>query len=460
MKSMCRMGVVLWLLVSGQALSASSGWQVQEYTPAAVDNPLKGLVPYAESSGADLFPHSLEFSYFPVSAVVVGPDSYDWSPLETFLERRARKGMQGIFRFYLEYPGKPSGVPSYLLENGLELVRYQRASTPPRPPVDIVAPNYSHPALRAMLVKFIQALGQKYDGDPRIGFITAGLLGHWGEWHSSPRNELFASKEVQAEVMAAYEAAFHRPPILLRYPAGEQDAVYLANATRPFGYHDDSFGWATLPGKNWYFMNRIQSAGAAAGNKWQSQPIGGEIRPEAWGEIFDALPGKKQIQNFRQCVEATHVSWLMDSGLFRQGNDQARRLSAMQQVRGMGYEYHVSKVLLDAGAERQLTVAVQVENRGVAPFYRDWPAEYALLDAGGKPVRIFRVQDPLAGLLPGQPAREWRHEFLLSGVPAGVYRVLLRIPNPLSGAKPLRFANILQDADLPEWLTLGEIQLP
>lgn len=73
---------------------------------------------------------------------------------------------------------------------------------------------------RACLKNFIAALGAKYDGDARIGFITAGLLGHWGEWHTYQREDLWAGKDVQIEVMDAYEAAFKRSPVLLFLSAG------------------------------------------------------------------------------------------------------------------------------------------------------------------------------------------------------------------------------------------------
>jgi hypothetical protein len=69
-------------------------------------------------------------------------------------------------------------------------------------------PDYEDPRLRAALTNFIHALGRRYDGDPRLGFLGLGLLGTWGEWHNHPHTEWFASKTVQREVMDAYEAAF------------------------------------------------------------------------------------------------------------------------------------------------------------------------------------------------------------------------------------------------------------
>ena len=77
----------------------------------------------------------------------------------------------------------------------------------------------------------------------------------------------------------------------------------------------------------------------AAVAKWKTHPIGGEFRPEAWGVVFDDRPGDPRIQNFRQCVGSTHVTWLMDSGIFA-GNQSADRIKrAENEVRRMGYEF-------------------------------------------------------------------------------------------------------------------------
>jgi hypothetical protein len=168
-------------------------------------------------------------------------------------------------------------------------------------------------ALHRQYFKMRWPWGKKYDGDPRVGFLTAGLLGTWGEWHTYPKSELFASKAVQREVMDAYEAAFKITPVLLRYPAGEKDYQKAKNGDRKFGYHDDSFAWATLhtgkKGDEWFYMTALKAAGPGAEAKWKTHPIGGEIRPEAWGKVFDTEPGVKEIQNFRKCVEETHATW-------------------------------------------------------------------------------------------------------------------------------------------------------
>ena len=441
-------------LLSLAATAAEPAWQAQTYAPAPVDNPLKGLVPYAGAANPDGFPHSMEFSYFPLSAVLKGPGTYDWGVLERFLDQVAGRGHQAVLRFHVEYPGKTGSLPPYLLEQGVALTRWQRASTPPRPPVDNETPDYANPTLRRALTDFIAAFGARYDGDSRIGFITAGLLGLWGEWHDHPRNELFADKALQQAVMDAYTQAFRRTAVLLRYPAGGADPVYVANAATPFGYHDDSFAWNTLATKPHYFVAKLEAAGAL--DAWQTRPIGGEIRPEAWGKVFDAEPGLAALQDFAQCVEATHVSWLMDSGMFKTANPPERRARALAQVRRMGYEFHVTQVALQQQGE-QLVVKMQIENRGVAPFYYPWPLSGVLLDSSGRLVREARGAGVLTGILPQAAPAAREQVFDLAGLPAGTYRVLLQGANPLPQGMPVRFANARQDADRAGWLTLGEI---
>ena len=235
---------VLMMTVLASPLIAADTVHLLESAPAPVDNPLKGLVPYSGAVRGS-FPHALEFNTLPYSALVKGYDDFDWQPLETLLDDIASRGHQAVLRIYLEYPGRTGVIPEFLIKDGLKIHAYLNTNTDPFPPALVETPDYEDQNLRRSLQSFIHAFGRKYDGDPRLGFVTAGLLGTWGEWHTYPRSELFASKAVQIEVMEAYEAAFKLTPVLLRYPAGDDTFQKAKNADRPFGYHDDSFAWAT-----------------------------------------------------------------------------------------------------------------------------------------------------------------------------------------------------------------------
>ena len=432
--------------------------------PAPPDNPLKGLVPYA-SERTDPFPHSMEFNYLPLGDLVRGPNEFDWGPIERLLDDIAGRGHQAVVRIYMEYPDKTDGIPRYLIDDGLTVHRWMNTNTAPFPPKPVETPDYEDPRLRSLLRDFIAALGERYDGDPRLGFITAGLLGTWGEWHTYPRSELFASKTVQTEVMDTFEGAFDRTPVLLRYPAGPDNFTYAPNHDRPtLGYHDDSFAWATLetdrPEDDWFFMALLRDAGPGALDRWKTAPIGGEIRPELWGRIFDADPEIPEAQDFARCVRETHATWLMDTGMFRERRpgppDRVAR--AIEAARSLGYTFHVVAATLPKVIEdNDLSVRFELTNRGVAPFYADWPLELAMLNQDGTIVLRQPSTGGLATLLPGDDDRLIDDRLDVSGLPPGPYRVLLRVVNPLPGGLPLRFANADQDVDLDGWLTLGEV---
>ena len=151
------------------------------YAPAPPDNPLKGFVPYP--GDRPTFPHSLEWDYTRLSQVMTGPTNFDWTLFERKLDAAAARGCQFIARFYLEWPGKTTGVPQYLLDAGLKMRIWTNTNTQPFPPAVDHTPDYEDARLRAALTNFIHALGRRYDGDPRLGFVGLGLLGTWGEWH-------------------------------------------------------------------------------------------------------------------------------------------------------------------------------------------------------------------------------------------------------------------------------------
>ena len=410
------------------------------YRPAPIDNPLKGLVPYS-GEHRNQFPHSMEFNYFPLRAFMPAPGKYDWAPLESLLSEVASRGHQTIFRVWLEYPGQPSGLPPFLIDEGVKLTNYAAEDRTQKLPN--YTPDYRDPKLQSALTEFIAALGKRYDGDPRVAYITAGLLGHWGEWHTYPRTELSPPKELETKVMDAYEGAFRQTPVLLRYPA-DQDAIHAPNRDRPFGYHDDSFAWATLetgkPEDSWFFVPLLNKARAT--EKWRRYPIGGEIRPEAWGKLFDSNPGDARIQDFHTCVRQTHATWLMDSGIFSVGIAPEQRARAEKEVSRMGYEFSVTEVRLTT---KELEVTV--ENRGVAPFYRDWPVELATF-AGGVISKPWQPNWSITAILPGQTVT-WRTQ----RPPIGK-SLLMRVPNPMPNGHSVKFANAEQDSVAPGWLTL------
>ena len=132
------------------------------------------------------------WSYFALNEVMKDPTScnvFDWSVLEKVLDEAAVWGRQVAFRFYVEYPGGSgthpgNGIPPCL--NGKMALRTNGFW-------GTVSPDYDDPDVIAALTSFINAFAARYDragpggtADPRIGFMSLGLVGLWGEWHTWP----------------------------------------------------------------------------------------------------------------------------------------------------------------------------------------------------------------------------------------------------------------------------------
>lgn len=467
MKSLCLFQVCLGVavgLAGATAVAAEAADSPRAvtnflaYAPAPPDNPLKGFVPYLRADPT--FPHSLEWDYTKLSEVMIGPTNFNWSPFEAKLNAAASRGHQFVARFYLEWPGKTTGVPQYLIADGLRLCTWTNTNTQPFPPAIDHTPDYEDPRLRAALTNFIRALGERYDGDPRLGFVGLGLLGTWGEWHNHPNTDWFASKPVQREVLDAYEAAFQRTKLVARYPAGPDDPRYADNSTRPIGYHDDSFAWATVHtgrrNQDWYYESRLRSAGAL--DKWRTQPIGGEVRPEVWSCLFDEPTCAPAGQEFDRCVTVTRVSWLCNEGVFRGKIQGASRDRAIVAARRMGYELHVASAsLLNGASNGTWSITLAVTNTGVAPFYYDWPVELAVADLQSRILKTWRPGWKLSTILPGEPPTLCRYEAEMPALSSVGHHLLMRVPNLLSNGPPVRFANREQDQTLPGWLTLCDL---
>jgi hypothetical protein len=150
----------------------------------------------------------------------------------------------------------------------------------------------------------------------------------------------------------------------------------------------------------------------------------------------------------------THASWLCNKGAFRGQLRGAARERALRAVQRMGYELHATHADIQT-APRKLDVSLTVTNTGVAPFYYDWPVELAVVDAANHRIITWNPDWKLSEIVPGEPAIPWRFGGELPQRPSGTCRLLLRVVNPLTRGRAVRFANQSQDQDVPGWLTLG-----
>jgi len=147
-------------------------------------------------------------------------------------------------------------------------------------------------------------------------------------------------------------------------------------------------------------------------------------------------------------------------GVFRPATRATRRRSRWREARGLGYELYVTNaILVDANVSGSLRVDLKLRNTGVAPFYYDWQLRLGALNSSNALVKTWTTTWKLSSLLPAATNTLWTWNQAGHGLEAGNYTLLLRVQNPLTNGVPFRFANSAQDADLPGWLTLGQVQI-
>lgn len=355
-----------------------------EYKTADV-NPMKGFMPFYTDDGesAENLDYSMEWFYVPMSALVDKDGEFTIREgIEPYLEKISSRGNQAAFRVYLDYPGKDDGDPvgEYIRSLGVKFYDYEQYGGGQ-------TPDYSDEQLIDFLEKFIYALAGEYDGDGRIAYITAGLIGHWGEWHVCV-DAANPTKEQKERIINAYGDVFKSTLILARYPddPGTND--------KKTGFHDDSFTYETLDdSKSWFFYTRLKKSKLTG--VWKTKPIGGEFRPECQ-EPFLTGTEYDGMQDYGECVGKTHCSWLMMQQAFTLPLSDEQKNKAEDASAQLGYDFYIDKVSVKKIFGKTY-VYVRVQNRGVAPIYAD-PGVFIGTDSGE--VKVENTS--LTSILPGK----------------------------------------------------------
>ncbi|GAA5120856.1 DUF4832 domain-containing protein [Luteolibacter yonseiensis] len=348
-------------------------------TVAAVQ-PMTGLVLWSDSEHAATAPIQLEFCYLPYSAVMKGPESYDWTAVDRQLAAVAKRKHQAILRFWDTYPAKPSGVPAYIRNSP-----GWRGKTADSEGEATGFPDWGNAAWQEAHLAFFKAFAARYDKDPRLAFLQCGF-GLWSEYHiyDGPFESglTFPDRAYQARFLNHMAACFKQTHWMISIDAADAEiGPFLQDKklkSLPFGLFDDSFLAKEHPKVNaprWKFFGA---------DRWQTSPGGGELSYYNDRDQREALSKKGPNGESLESASARfHTSFMI-------GNDQPQYadMARIGQVgRAMGYRFR-----LDSAKRSAKAVKLTFSNTGVAPIYYDAYPAYAGAEA----------KTSLKGLLPGQ----------------------------------------------------------
>lgn len=416
--------IFIWMVLPVVVIAQETHtFQFAESTEA-FRNPMKGWVVWAENHVTQPQPTTLFFSYR--SWRELEPDEGEWdfeSWEEDVWQHWVDQGMKGILRVYVDYPGRESGMPQWLADQGVELTEYGQYGGG-------FTPDYTNPLFVEKAEALIQKLGERYNNDPRVAFVDVGILGHWGEWHTYPTSHLFARRNVQQRVVEAYVKHMPDKKKMLRYPEPW-------TALMPVGYRDDCFYSDTDGEEDWQFFRRIESANAD--DVWMTQPYGGEFCGGGQGAINDTTSAPDECIRL---LKVGHFSHIGPAGGTMRAVDDAHQANIDTMLKTMGYRFVLrqAEVVKQASAGSEITVALYLENVGSAPFYYPWKMNAVWLNYDNNELSRTILDVDITKWLPGS------HEVEIT-IPTPALTenqdatLAIEIPDPSGQGPSIQFAN-------------------
>lgn len=427
--------VALFALLITSSVPAIAANPTVTFTPteisAVLNNPYMGWAPWA-SGGPYQQPHRLVYINVTWRELEPTKGNYDFNTLETENKFNywAQTGKKIILRINMDYPSPTShkDIPDWLyneingdgtwynLDWGMGF-----------------SPNYDNTKLIAYHKALIAALGARYNNNNLIPIIALGSLGAWGEFHTKKTSAIsipFPKESVSNQYVQPYIDSFSNKILIMRRP-------FQIAKDNGMGLFNDSFG-STSQTYNYFndYINNGYNDYLTGENHppmpdyWKTAPSGGEIA---------SYPGNIYLQDSTvatsiQMLKDSHTSWLGPCSPGFQATGTSLQKNFDQMLTTMGYRYVVSSVSHQSAVNSGSSVDITMNwaNKGVAPFYYNWPLELSLADASGKIVTKVTSSEDIRTWLPGTKAMT-QNLNIPSNIPAGNYTLCVGIIDPETG---------------------------
>lgn len=438
------------------------------YNEPFPDNPFKGWVVWGSSPQFEQYtqPYSMIFAKVRWAEVEPERGDFQWEAFEDKWHFDAATGNRKmILRVVLDDPRRQSvdkykEIPHWLYDaiDGSGL-RYDTSEIG-----NGLSPDYSTPALIKEHERFIKALGERYNNDPRIAFIQLGSLGHWGEWHTWPEGSgRFPDYAVAGQYVKHYMDAFPDKILLARRP------LKAHSVKADLGLYNDVIGDNSLSGTpSWLEM--IADGYTSTWDKethppleadwWKRRCSAGELRHHANG--IEHWLSDENYDSTLQQIRDSHTSWIGPGspGKIKNSSDYQYKIDKL--LKNLGYRYAIEELTYRnrVKAGKAFFIDLLIQNTGTAPVYYSWPLEFSLIDDTGEIVyrKVISSMD-IRDWLPG--ANRVTLSVMIPGhVISGRYNFAVAILNPDNPDGPGISLAIDQGLKRPDGkYVLGEISI-
>jgi len=368
--------------------------------------------------------------------------------LDSLLERAEVAGQKLAFRVMCagtntEY----MYVPQWLKDNGCPGFEYRYGEDATLHWV----PDMNSPGFQDEHFRLIDALGERYDGDPRLDIVDIGSVGLWGEWHMSGTNVDVPSPEARLAIIDRWRDAFPKTPKVMLI--GNDEGMKRAAATG-CGWRADCLGDMGGFSKTWNHMEHFYRQAierAEAGEAWRVAPV-------AFESCWDMRKWQEEGWDIRAIFDYAldlHVSYENNkSAPLPEGTrDEVERF-----IRKMGYRLVPRTITHSANVPigRPVSVSIAWENVGVAPPYWDYLVAARLVpETGGKPA-VAVSKSSIKGWLPQGPVAT-DMEAGTDGLKPGMHVLQIALVAPGTEEPAVRMAIGGRGED--GWYSTGRVEL-
>ncbi len=386
---------------------------------------------------------------------------YDWSLIEEM--RETAPGISfGIKTTSTPPWGTGQAVPQWVVDKGAPVVYTYAVDGE-----EANEPVYTSCVFLEEHGRFIDALREKYDGDPQVTFIDIRSYGYFGEWHTpqyDASSEETLDFHARARIVEMYiggsdtrpctradgtvkqvtysYTGFQSTQLLIPYtPFYDQTLKWMfANRRRDIGIRHDALG-----PKNFHDSYR-QDIGAIVQDIWQTEPIVFEMSSDASDD--DSL---KRAHDF---IIEMHGSVIHDNF---PGQGDTTLMLDMLKVTGYRLVLRELRHEREVAPGEPLTLTMQWENVGSAPSYQAYPLTVYLLDSNGETAAAWPLQADVTTWLPGGPIEFTELVTLPAGIEPGTYHLALAFVDPETGQPALQLGIAGRDPSGLYWISQVEV---
>ncbi len=468
--------------LAGLMLMAAPSWAQDGWTTlatpadngAVIDtNPMQGFYDWIDAGIVPVSrPATDHYTRFTWAELEPREGVYDFSPLEKALAALGPKGRLAFGVMPMDTCCSQTGVdvPAYLKD---KMARGWWIKADPgnwTHVAETYVPDWNDPYYIERWRQLWQAIGAKYNGDPRIAWVDLRGYGNWGEGHIAgasayqdthfPYGDTAANTHgaapgtLETRLAIADAIADALPDTQLLSMTDDKDM--LLHALRrpqrvPIGMRRDS--WGSLWFENYAQGDLAPEDRALILDRWKTAPF--VVESYGWTKVFEA--GDDGI--VRQI--ATHHVSAIGNGNFsvHAWSDLSRdhQTALIQSGAVAGYRYLPAAVRVKSSGDCPLDVAIDWRNNGVAPAYDPWRVRLWIKAGGAMKPLTVQSEDNLPRLLPGEPQTVVACYSRPGDVAAGRYDLYVQLADPRS---PRTMALPLDGGDGDDRYPLGTASIP